>query len=84
VLHRDAEATNELYKANCASVTPYNTCRGNNQNLEHIPTSHSLEKSASLRVEGEFLLLYNKAKTCDKQKKKTHFYMPDDINDEKS
>jgi len=40
------------------------------KNVEHIPTSHSLEKSASLRVEGEFLLLYNKPKTCGKLKKR--------------
>jgi len=54
------------------------------KNVEHIPTSHSLEKSASLWVEGEFFLPYNEAKTCGKQKKKFHLYMTDDINEEKS
>jgi len=54
------------------------------KNVEHIPASHSLEKSASLWVDGEFLLPRNKAKTCGTQKKKTHFYMTDDINEEKS
>jgi hypothetical protein len=44
------------------------------KNVEHIRSRHSLEKSASLWVEGEFLLLYNKAKTCSKQKKDPFLY----------
>ena len=44
------------------------------KNVERISTSHSLEKSASLWVEGEFLPLYNKVKTRGKQKKDSFLY----------